>query len=230
MSDFTPERATNDGFSLSGVDNRTTAATTEQHLRRHEDNVPFLPFHRRCYARVCAMPTILTHPAIPLALGLGLGKSVISRRLLYTGMIASIVPDADVIGVALGVPWGDPLAHRGFTHSLTLAFALAGLGAILHRALQTRALVAFLFLFGATASHGVLDAFTTGGSGIAFLWPWSNERYFAPAQVIAVSPIGISRFFSERGVRVLTSELLWVWLPCLMMLTTLRLVRRNQSC
>jgi inner membrane protein len=29
-----------------------------------------------------------------------------------------------------------------------------------------------------------------------------------------VSPIGIARFLSARGVDVLLSELLWIWLPC----------------
>jgi inner membrane protein len=68
-----------------------------------------------------------------------------------------------------------------------------------------------------TASHGILDAFTNGGLGIAFLWPFSSERYFAPYQVIEVSPIGISRFLSSRGLAVLESELVWVWAPCVVL-------------
>jgi hypothetical protein len=40
------------------------------------------------------------------------------------------------------------------------------------------------------------------------------ERYFAPVQVIQVATIGISRFLSPRGVSVLISEILWVWIPC----------------
>ena len=36
---------------------------------------------------------------------------------------------------------------------------------------------------------GVLDACTTGGSGIIVFWPLSCERFFLPWQVIAVSPI-----------------------------------------
>lgn len=67
---------------------------------------------------------------------------------------------------------------------------------------------------------------TTGGSGIAFFWPFGNERYFMPLQVILVSPIGISRFFSERGVLVLLSEAKWVWLPCLTLTATIYLARR----
>ena len=34
-----------------------------------------------------------------------------------------------------------------------------------------------------------------------------------PVRMIQVSPIGRA-FFSEYGLRVLLSELVWVWLPC----------------
>jgi len=57
-------------------------------------------------------------------------------------------------------------------------------------------------------------ALTNGGSGIALLWPFSAERYFAPIQVIEVAPISVSRFFSARGAQVLLSELRWIWAPC----------------
>ena len=32
----------------------------------------------------------------------------------------SLLPDADVVGFALGVQYGDPWGHRGATHSLAL--------------------------------------------------------------------------------------------------------------
>jgi hypothetical protein len=37
----------------------------------------------------------------------------------------SMLPDADVIGFALGIEYVDPRGHRGATHSLTLAMAIA---------------------------------------------------------------------------------------------------------
>jgi len=163
------------------------------------------------------MPTVLTHPALPLAIGLGLGRDIIAPRLLVAGVAASILPDLDVLAFRLGVPYSSPLAHRGLSHSLFFAALVALLGAGGHRLLKTRSSTAFLFLLAATASHGMLDAFTNGGLGITFLWPLSNERYFAPYQVIEVSPIGISRFLSSRGLSVLESELLWVWTPCIVL-------------
>jgi inner membrane protein len=69
------------------------------------------------------------------------------------------------------------------------------------------------YLFLATASHGFLDAMTDGGLGVAFFSPFDNHRYFFPWRPIRVSPIGIGRFFSPRGLDVLQSELLWIWLP-----------------
>jgi hypothetical protein len=55
------------------------------------------------------------------------------------------------------------------------------------------------------ASHGVLDACTTGGKGVEFFWPLDTTRYFLPWQFIPVAPIG-SRMLSPRGFRVLLFE------------------------
>jgi len=163
------------------------------------------------------VPTVFSHAAAPLALGLGLGRAAVSRRLLAAGVVAAALPDLDVVTFYLGVSYSAELGHRGFSHSLFFA-VLAGLaGAAGHRALGTGFARAFLFLFAATVSHGVLDAFTNGGLGVAFLWPWSGERYWAPdaLRVVEVSPISVRRFLSARGLAVLGSELRWIWLPAL---------------
>lgn len=159
------------------------------------------------------MPTIFTHPAIPLAVGLGLGRRVVAPRLLVCGAVASVLPDLDVLAFRLGIPYAAEFGHRGFPHSLLFAFAAALFGACCCRCLHSTFLRAFCFLFLSVASHGVLDMFTNGGLGIALLWPFSEQRFFAPEQVIEVSPLSLARFFSARGVAVLKSELLWIWLP-----------------
>ncbi len=164
------------------------------------------------------MPTIFSHAAAPLALGLGLGRAAVPRRLLAAGVVAAVLPDLDVVTFYFGIPYSANLGHRGFSHSLAFA-ALVGLaGAAGHRALGAGAARAFLFLFVATASHGVLDAFTNGGLGVAFLWPWSGERYWAPdaLRVVEASPISVDRFVSARGLAVLGSELYWIWPPALL--------------
>ena len=180
------------------------------------------------------MPTILTHPVVPLALALGLGRKRVSPRLLAAGAVVSILPDLDVVAFRLGIPYAAAFGHRGFSHSLLFALLVALAGASLYRPLRSRFGRAFLFLFCATASHGVLDALTNGGLGIAFLWPWSTDRFFAPVQVIEVAPLGLRRFLSARGTAVLWSELLWVWLPllglALAMLWLRRLRQRPKGC
>lgn len=159
------------------------------------------------------MPSIITHPAVPLALAVALGSRAIPARLLAVGIVGSILPDLDVLAFRFGIPYADAFGHRGFSHSLLFA-ALIGLAAMpWQRWLGTTWWRAFLFVFVCVASHGALDACTNGGLGIAFLWPWSQQRFFAPWQFIAVAPLGIARFFSPRGLAVLRSELLWVWLP-----------------
>lgn len=161
------------------------------------------------------MPSVLTHPAVPLAIGLGLGRVRVPPSLLFVGVVVSIVPDADVIAFGAGIAYEHVLGHRGFTHSLAFAVALAGAITLVHRPGAVPRHRAFLFLALSAASHGILDAFTNGGLGIALLWPLTEARYFAPVRVIAVSPIGISRFLSDTGARVLWSEMQWVWLPAL---------------
>lgn len=161
------------------------------------------------------MPTVLTHAAVPLAIGLGLGRQVISRQLLLSGVLLSMLPDLDVLAFRLGIPYASVFGHRGFSHSLLCALLVALAVAGLLHFWRERFRVAFPFLLLAMASHGLLDAFTNGGKGIALLWPWTQQRFFAPIQVIEVAPLSAARWFSERGAAVLYSELGWVWLPCL---------------
>jgi inner membrane protein len=87
----------------------------------------------------------------------------------------------------------------------------------------------WLYVAVAAASHGVLDAFTNGGLGIALLAPFDNTRYFAPWRPIEVSPIGIRALFSREGLAVLLSEAAWVWLPALLLVLSSRLWRRRSA-
>jgi Predicted membrane-bound metal-dependent hydrolases len=70
------------------------------------------------------MPTVITHAAVPLCLGLGLGTKVIPPRLLFAGIVLAMLPDADVLAFKFGVAYGNIFGHRGFTHSLLFAFVV----------------------------------------------------------------------------------------------------------
>ena len=162
------------------------------------------------------MPSVFSHAVAAAGIGACFYRPGISPRILALGAVCATLPDLDVIGFRFGIGYGDMLGHRGLSHSLPFAAALAtmvvGLG-FRHGApgISVRALWTYLFL--ATASHGLLDGFTDGGLGVAFFAPFSGTRYFFPARPIEVSPIGIRQFFTDRGSRVLMSELVWVWLP-----------------
>lgn len=175
------------------------------------------------------MPTILTHAFVPLAIGIGLGTGVVSRRLLLAGAVAAIMPDFDVVAFKLGIAYGDAFGHRGASHSLVFALLLGLLALACARGLRATRLTAFVFVALSTLSHAVLDMFTNGGLGVAMWWPIASERLFAPWRVIEVSPIGISRFLTERGLAVLQSELVWVWLPAILAGALLAAIRLGRA-
>jgi len=143
------------------------------------------------------------------------------------------LPDADAIGFGLGIRYSDLLGHRGLTHSLCFALALGFLVVILFfRNIQPGSsewgiLVAYFFIV--TASHGVLDAMTNGGLGVAFFSPFSNERYFFLWRPIEVSPLSVGSFLGSRGAEVIISEIKWIWIPSGLVVLTAYLFRRVLS-
>lgn len=159
------------------------------------------------------MPTILSHAAIPLALGLGLGSRVVPTRLLLVGVVAAVLPDLDVLAFRFHVAYAAAFGHRGASHSIAFALLLGLLASLLAPQLRAERRVAFSFVAFCAASHGVLDMFTNGGHGVALLWPVSGERFFFPWQVIEATPLSLRRILGGRGIEVFQSELLWVWLP-----------------
>lgn len=162
------------------------------------------------------MPTVPTHAVAAVAIGTVFPRSRVPAAYWAYGAVCAMLPDADVIGFRLGVHYGDFLGHRGFTHSLSFAAVLA-LGVVLATRGGPGAGLRWLYLFLATASHGLLDACTDGGRGVALLAPFDNARYFFPFRPIVVSPIGVHDFLSSNVGPVLGSELQWVWLPSLIL-------------
>jgi inner membrane protein len=159
------------------------------------------------------MASLITHPLVPLVMAVAVGSKVVSWRLLLVGVLLSMAPDLDVIAFRLGIPYEDPLGHRGFTHSLAAALLVAVTLTPLAPALRATHVATFVFLFLSMASHGVLDAFTRQGLGVAFFWPLEDTRYFFPLHPVESSPVSIKRFLEVRAGAVLRSEALWIWLP-----------------
>lgn len=169
------------------------------------------------------MPTIFTHAAVAAAGGYLFCsprkmRPALRLRLYALAAACAVLPDADVIGYLwLYIPSGHFFGHRGFFHSPFFAAFLSCLVVTLFfrewRTFSREWWRGIAFFFLVTASHGLLDAMTNGGRGIALLSPISNERFFLPWTPIEVSPIGIGRFFGSRAIAVLKSEALWIWLP-----------------
>ncbi len=151
-----------------------------------------------------------------------------TAKVLVLGVFSSVMPDLDVIGFRFGVEYGDVWGHRGMTHSIFFAVIWSILLVeIFHRrSLLKQWIGLFLFYFFCTASHGFLDAMTTGGMGIGFFIPFDNERYFLPWRMIKVSSIRWQRFFSDHGLRVLQNEFYTVMLPSVLACIGILIVRR----
>jgi len=171
-----------------------------------------------------------THAFVGYALATVYAGAPTPRRLGLLAAGCAVLPDADSLGFALGVPYGSVLGHRGLTHSLAFAW-LTGLvvTALAYRELRP-ATPAFrgraLFFAAVTASHGVLDALTSGGLGVAFFSPVGLGRYFFPWRPIAVSPLAPGRFFGRAALRIIETELRWAWLPAIALVLASLGIRR----
>lgn len=162
------------------------------------------------------MPTIFAHAAV--AATVVRVSPARSRRLYIVAMACAVIPDLDVIGLPGVDLFHGAFAHRGVTHSLAFALLLAlAITAIAFRQRDswrwTRVQLHIgLLLFAVTASHGILDALTNGGPGVAFFAPFNDARYFFSWRPIEVSPLGAG-ILSLRGLRVLVSEAMWIGIP-----------------
>src|SRR3954469_4763386 len=108
------------------------------------------------------MPTVMTHAVVGLTVGT---LTRFPRRWPFwvASAVLPMLPDLDVIGLPLGVPFLSMWGHRGISHSLAAAIIIGVIAAaMMHRRLGVRPLPLALYFTLITASHGVLDTFTNG--------------------------------------------------------------------
>jgi inner membrane protein len=137
------------------------------------------------------------------------GPSSWKTLAVFTGL--ALLPDADVILVALGACDVGACGHRGASHSLPLALAIGLIGGLLARRLGwpvVRTIVATTF---AVASHAVLDVLGAGGRGLPLLWPFSDARFISPIRIFPNAPRGLA-LLSRPGVTNVAIEFA-VFLP-----------------
>ncbi len=175
------------------------------------------------------MATILSHAVVAGSLASIASNGVSRGRLAFVLALLAVLPDLDVIGFRLGIPYGHMLGHRGFTHSILFAVLVAGIVPVLLLR-GTRvfsggwwglATLAFL----ATMSHGVIDAFTDAGLGVGFLIPFDETRYFAPWRPLATSPLSVVAFVNGPALRILANELVWIGFPLFIVMSVVHLFR-----
>jgi inner membrane protein len=175
------------------------------------------------------MPSAFTHAFAALALGKIYTGEKRPARFWVLSAVCAVLPDIDALSFAFGLQRGSMFGHRGITHSLffatLLALAVARFAFRETKAFSKNWWKLLVYFFLVTASHGLLDALTDGGSGVAFFAPFDTTRYFFPWRPIEVSPIGLG-FFSSRGLEVITSEFVWVWIPAMLLVLFVWLYRR----
>ncbi|MDA9069976.1 metal-dependent hydrolase [Algibacter sp.] len=147
-----------------------------------------------------------------------------SKWLLLAAIFSAILPDFDIITFKLGIAYQHPLGHRGFTHSIL--FAMLWALVLMLTIGRNNKLIWFLVIFLSTISHGIFDAMTSGGEGIGFFIPFNNDRFFFSFREILVSPLGIKKFFSGWGLRVILSEIKFIVIPSLLILLILGTLKK----
>jgi inner membrane protein len=163
------------------------------------------------------MASAFSHAVVAMAVCRVSAEQSLPARFWLLSIACSILPDADVIGFWAGIEYSHVLGHRGLSHSLSFALVLSlvivqlWFGSVTRGSRGWWLLIAHFFLVA--ASHGVLDAMTDGGLGVAFFAPFDNTRYFFAWRPVEVSPIGVTEFFNQAALKILLSEFLWIWIP-----------------
>jgi inner membrane protein len=177
------------------------------------------------------MPSAFTHVFVAGAFGKIWTAEKMPARFWVLSAICAVIPDIDIIGFYYGIKYSDLFGHRGFFHSLSFALLLSVLVVVFAFPAVARfskkwwGLLAFFFIV--TASHGFLDSMTDKGMGVGFFIPFDNTRYHMPWRPIFASPMRISRFFSRTGLVVVIAEIIWIWIPLLLVYAGVRLYRKK---
>lgn len=168
------------------------------------------------------MASFFSHPAFPVALLISRKKKFLTKKLFFLCVILTCLPDVDVIAFRFGIPYSSQWGHRGFTHSIVFSLLIGVICMLFSKKLEADKKVVFLTTFLSTLSHTAFDALTNGGLGVAVFWPFDHTRYFFPFHPVEVSPIGVKGFLSVRGLIVVLSEIIWIWIPSLSLSVLIR--------
>lgn len=158
-----------------------------------------------------------------IAVGMAAGRAFVGRgaerRKTLKAMAAfsalSLWPDADYLGMLLGIPYEHALGHRGASHSILLGLAVGGIVYLLAKRWGFPPVKTAVISTLVAVSHGIFDAMTFGGGlGCALFWPIDAARYWMPGpeegagglRFIPVAPLGLY-MLSLRGFLTVLVEI-----------------------
>jgi inner membrane protein len=147
-----------------------------------------------------------------------------SLKFLILSIVCTVIPDADVVGYLwLYIPAHSFCGHRDFFHFPFFEMACNCFCFLSKRNDLFKTVVEIFHLF--FYSHckpwdlGCLDQWRPGYRSVVAFFPWTP---------LEVSPIGVKAFMSQRGLTVLTNELLWNWVPSFFTVICLKTIRNMQ--
>lgn len=171
------------------------------------------------------MPSFLGHAVAGVALGAAFADENTPRRAVALGTFCALAPDLDGFTLFLSLHPGNFLAHRGVSHSLLAAVLLAAVVLLLGFRREQRSLRVGVYLLLASISHGLLDACTSGRIGVAFFYPFSASRWGCYWQPFLDAPLPFWPGLRLPFLGALLGEALWIGLPGLLLVVTVRRIR-----
>lgn len=171
------------------------------------------------------MPSLFGHAVAGLAITAVCHGDKLPRRTWSLAAFCAMAPDLDWF-VSLGnIHRGHVLNHRGAAHSLFAAFLIAAVVFLLAFRKGQRRGDVWLCLTVAALSHGLLDACTAGGVGVALFMPFSKTRWACLWQPGHVAPLPLCREHTYTFLASLLDEARWIGIPALVVAGCSRLVR-----
>ncbi len=162
------------------------------------------------------MATMLTHAVLGAVAAKTAAGGKATGAFVLASAACAAVPDIDTLGMRAGIPYEHMLGHRGLFHSPFFALLVSVFVVFVFfrksRVFEGRRSLLVLYFFVITAGHGVIDALTNGGLGVAFLSPFSNERYYFGWRPLQAAPFGRG-IFSPLGQQAMADELAWLLFP-----------------
>jgi len=162
------------------------------------------------------MSSLFGHALAGLTISAAFAQGRPPRRTWIFAAACAVAPDLDWFTTFLPSADGTSLAHRGMSHSLIAAALLAAAAMLIGFRPHLRNLRHWACMLCAAFSHGLLDACTFGGTGVAFLLPFSKARFVCLWQPLFVSPIPLSGKLLDWLLFSLGTELVWIGIPAIL--------------